>query len=225
MSSAPLFAMLLAGLAGGFGHCISMCGPLVVALSVGEPRQGFLHHLLYNLGRVTTYSILGAIVGLSGSFLVLTASIEQLQRAIMIAAGLSIIIMGLSTAEWLPLHQKMRCSRGDSFFQKMLVFFKAPRSIGTNYPMGVVLGFLPCGLTYTALLAAATAAMETETPFAGMLQGAIMMLLFGMGTAPAMIIVGKAVNTISNRMRKRYYRIASIIMIMTGAWFVVNGYY
>ena len=75
MSSAPLFAMLLAGLAGGFGHCISMCGPLVAALSVGEPRQGFLHHLLYNLGRVTTYSILGAIVGLSGSFLVLTASI------------------------------------------------------------------------------------------------------------------------------------------------------
>ena len=102
MSNAPLLAMLLSGLAGGFGHCISMCGPLVAAFSVGETRQGILHHLLYNLGRITTYTILGAIVGLSGSFLVLAASIEQLQRAIMIIAGLSIIIMGLSTAEWLP---------------------------------------------------------------------------------------------------------------------------
>ena len=99
MSSAPFLAILLAGLAGGFGHCISMCGPLVATLTFGEKRQGLLHHLLYNLGRVTTYGILGAIVGLSGSFLVLTtASIVQLQRVIMVIAGLSIILMGLSTA-------------------------------------------------------------------------------------------------------------------------------
>ena len=82
MTFAPLLAMLLSGLAGGFGHCISMCGPVVGALSVGETRKGILHILLYNLGRVTTYTILGAMVGLSGSFLVLTTSIEQLQRAI-----------------------------------------------------------------------------------------------------------------------------------------------
>ncbi len=80
-----------------------MCGPVVGALSVGETRKGVLHHLLYNLGRVTTYTILGGVVGLSGSFLLLAASIEPLQKAIMILAGLSIILMGLSTAEWLPL--------------------------------------------------------------------------------------------------------------------------
>ncbi len=224
MSNAPLLAMLLSGIAGGFGHCISMCGPLVAAFSVGETRQGILHHLLYNLGRVTTYTILGAIVGLSGSFLVLAASIEQLQRAIMIIAGLSIIIMGLSTAEWLPLLPTKSCNASSSLMQKIMVLFNAPRSIGAWYPMGVVLGFLPCGLTYTALLAAARSGMEAHHPVAGMLQGALMMMLFGIGTSPALILVGKVVNTISNRMRRWFYRVASIIMIATGVWFVVKGW-
>ncbi len=224
MSSAPFLAMLLAGFAGGFGHCISMCGPLVAAFSVGETRQGILHHILYNLGRITTYSILGAIVGFAGSFLVLTTSIEQLQRSIMVIAGLSIILMGLFTAEWLPLPQKKSCNPGSSLMQKILVFFKAPRSIGSYYPMGVVLGFLPCGLTYTALLTAARSGMEAKYPFAGMMQGSLMMMLFGIGTAPAMLLVGKVVNTISNSMRKRFYRVASIIMIVTGVWFVVKGW-
>ena len=222
---APLLAMLLSGLAGGFGHCISMCGPVVAAFTVGETRKGILHHLLYNLGRITTYTILGAMVGLSGSFLVLTASIESLQRAIMIIAGLSIIIMGLTTAEWLPLPSpKKGCSPGNSLMQKIMALFKAPRSLGAYYPMGIVLGFLPCGLTYTALLAAARAGMEAHHPFAGMLQGALMMMLFGIGTAPALILVGKVVNTISSKMRKWFYRLASVIMIATGVWFVVAGF-
>ena len=224
MTVAPLLAMLLSGIAGGFGHCISMCGPVVAALTVGETRKGVLHHLLYNLGRVTTYTILGGIVGLSGSFLVLTAAISEMQRAIMIIAGLSIILMGLSTAGWLPLPQKKSCTPGNSLFNKIMTLFKAPRSIGTYYPMGIVLGFLTCGLTYTALLAAARVGMESETPFAGLLQGAFMMLLFGIGTSPALILVGKVVNTISSKTRKWFYRIASLIMIATGVWFVVKGF-
>jgi uncharacterized protein len=225
MSSAPLLAMLLSGLAGGFGHCISMCGPVVAAFSVGETRQGVLHHLLYNLGRITTYTILGAIVGLSGSFLLLATAIEKFQNIITLLAGISIIMMGLATAEWLPLPKQFTsCSTGVSVIQRIMALFKAPRSIGTYYPMGIVLGFLPCGLTYTALLAAARAAMDAENPFAGMLQGALMMMLFGIGTAPALILVGKVVNTISNKTRKWFYRVASVIMIATGVWFVVSGW-
>jgi sulfite exporter TauE/SafE len=225
MSSAPLLAMLLSGITGGFGHCISMCGPVVAAFTVGKTRQGVLHQLLYNLGRITTYTILGAMVGLSGSFLLLAASIEHFQKAIVIIAGISIILMGLSTAEWLPLpKQNSRCSPGSRVMQKIMSLFKAPRSIGSYYPMGIVLGFLPCGLTYTALLASARAAMDAENPFAGMLQGALMMMLFGIGTAPALILVGKVVNTISNRTRKHFYQVASLIMIATGVWFVVSGW-
>ena len=105
-----------------------------------------------------------------------------------------------------------------------MALFKAPRSIGTYYPMGIVLGFLPCGLTYTALLAAARAAMGAENAFTGMLLGALMMMLFGIGTAPALILVGKVVNSISRRMRKWFYRVASVIMIATGVWFLVAGW-
>ena len=108
--------------------------------------------------------------------------------------------------------------------RNIMALFKAPRSIGAYYPMGIVLGFLPCGLTYTALLAAARAAMEAHHPFAGMMQGALMMLLFGTGTTPALILLGKVVNTISNRTRKHFYRIASLIMIATGVWFMVSGW-
>jgi len=225
MTIAPLLAMLLSGIVGGFGHCISMCGPIVGAFTVGETRKGALHHLLYNLGRITTYTILGGLVGLSGSFLVLAASIEHIQKAVMFIAGLSIIMMGLATAEWLPLPQKSsRCSTGGTLMQTIMALFKAPRSIGTYYPMGLVLGFLPCGLTYTALLAAARAAMVTHHPFAGMIQGALMMLIFGTGTAPALILLGKVVNTISNRTRRWFYRAASVIMIAAGVWFVVSGW-
>jgi len=225
MITPPLLAMLLSGLAGGFGHCISMCGPVVGALSVGETRKGLLHLLLYNLGRVTTYSILGGVVGLSGSFLLLAASIETLQRVIMIIAGISITLMGLSTAEWLPLPANNRnCTPGGHLMQKVMSLFRVPRSIGSYYPMGIVLGFLPCGLTYTALLASARAAMDAENPFAGMLMGALMMLLFGIGTAPALILVGKVVNTISQTTRKRFYRIASLIMIATGLWCSVSAW-
>ena len=66
--------------------------------------------------------------------------------------------------------------------------------------------------------------MEAKYPFAGMMQGSLMMMLFGIGTAPAMLLVGKVVNTISNSMRKRVYRVASIIMIMMGVWFVLKGW-
>ena len=224
MSSLYL-AMLLSGIAGGFGHCISMCGPVVASLTLGETRQGILHLLLYNLGRITTYTILGGIVGLSGSFLLLATSIEPLQKAIMVLAGLSIIVMGLATGEWLPIAKKFSsCGPTFPLIQKIMTLFKAPRSIDTYYPMGIVLGFLPCGLTYTALLAAARVGMESQTPFAGLLQGAFTMLLFGIGTAPALILVGKVVNSISSKTRQRFYRVASLIMIATGVWFVVSGW-
>ena len=225
MTTAPLLAMLFSGLAGGFGHCISMCGPVMGALTVGETRKGALHLLLYNLGRVTTYTILGGVAGLSGSFLWLAATIAPLQRAIMIIAGTSIILMGLANTEWLPLPKWGNvCAPLSPAIQKIMLLFKAPRSIGSYYPMGLVLGFLPCGLTYTALLAAARASMVTSNPFAGMLQGAFMMLLFGLGISPALLLVGKLVHTISNTTRKRFYRMASLIMIATGVWFVVEGW-
>ena len=222
MTSAFL-AILLSGIVGGFGHCISMCGPLVAAFSLGNTKTGMLQHLLYNIGRITTYTILGGLVGFSGSFLVLAASIQRIQTSIMVLSGISIIIMGMALAGWLPLSLKINSCDASPITNKIMAFFKAPKSVSAYYPIGIILGFLPCGLTYTALLTAARAGMEAQNPFSGMLHGAFMMLLFGTGTFPALILVGKVTHHISNKTRKRFYRIASLIMIATGISFVISA--
>lgn len=215
--------MFLTGLAGGFGHCIGMCGPVVAAYSLGEDKLRYLHHILYNLGRITTYMFMGAVVGLTGSFLVLTASIEKIQTAIMVLAGISIIVMGIAIGGWIPVRKSPGNSSWlSSSIGKTMELFKGPRTAGTYYPMGIVLGFLPCGLTYTALLAAARASMDAENHLAGMLQGAFMLLFFGLGTAPALLLVGRVINYLGTKARDRLYKLASLIMILTGVYFVVK---
>ena len=89
--------------------------------------------------------------------------------------------------------------------------------------MGVALGFLPCGLSYTALLAAARTGMEAPDHFTGMAQGGLMMLLFGLGTAPALLLVGTVASRISQASRERFYKLAGIIMIATGCWFIYGA--
>jgi hypothetical protein len=89
--------------------------------------------------------------------------------------------------------------------------------------MGLVLGFLPCGLVYTALLFAARAAMEAQNHFDGMLQGALMMLLFGLGTTPALLLVGRTASWLGEKARHRFYQVASLIMIATGIWFIIGA--
>ena len=215
--------MFLAGLAGGFGHCIGMCGPVVAAYSLGEDKLRYLHHVLYNLGRITTYMFMGAVVGLTGSFLVLTASIEKIQTAVMVLAGISIVVMGVAIGGWIPVRKSSGNSSWlSSVINKTMELFKGPRTAGTYYPMGVVLGFLPCGLTYTVLLAAARASMDAENHLAGMLQGAFMLLFFGLGTAPALLLVGRVINYLGTKVRDRLYKLASLIMILTGVYFVVK---
>ena len=216
--------MLVAGLFGGFGHCVGMCGPVVAALSLGETHRGFLHLLLYNLGRIMTYALLGALVGFTGSFLGLTSSISSFQTAVMAFSGLFIVLMGLASAGWLPFGKVLSvCSPAMPLIRNTMKLFSGPRSTGAWFPMGVVLGFLPCGLVYTALLTAVRAAMEAPDHFTGMATGGLLMLLFGIGTTPALLLVGKAADLLGETTRRRFYRLARLIMIATGIWFVIGA--
>ena len=218
-------AMLMAGIAGGFGHCIGMCGPVVASCSISDPRRGVLHHLLYNFGRVVTYTLLGALVGLTGSFLGIASSISAIQKGVMALAGLAIVMMGMATADWLPFGRTITTSTPlMPAIRKVMSLFNGQRSIGTYFPMGIVLGFLPCGLTYTALLAAARSAMEAHDHFEGMMRGGLMMLLFGLGTTPALLFVGSLAGRIGEKSRIRFYRLASLIMICTGIWFIIGAF-
>lgn len=222
----PLYPLFLAtGFTVGFGHCIGMCGPIVVSLSLNyKGERLLLAQLLYNLGRVVTYALLGALMGMSGSFTRVAQGLENIQKGILILAGLLIVAMGIGMGGWLGryhLFEKGYPLQG--FISQRFKRFSGRASNAGYFPLGMLLGLLPCGPVYTALIAAARAGMEAENAWAGGMHGLGLMLAFGLGTIPALILVGKLSDLGWLKRRALVYRIASILMIAVGIYFVVKG--
>jgi len=95
---------LTTGFVVGFGHCIGMCGPIVVSFSFNLKTKGVMApNLLYHAGRISTYAVLGGVMGATGTFTRITTGIGGLQKGAMIFAGLIIIVMGLGMSGWIPL--------------------------------------------------------------------------------------------------------------------------
>lgn len=217
--------LFASGLLGGFGHCAGMCGPVVatISLCLGEKRQS-APHLLYNLGRITAYSLAGGAAGLAGSFLVVASSLAPLQKAVAVGAGLLVVLLGLALGGWLP-GSALFSGTGDPprLLSRIARYAQESGGPGVFYPLGLILGFLPCGLVYAALVAAARAGMEAGSPAGGFLRGFLAMALFGAGTVPSLLIVGKAVGYLSARMRKGLYRASAAMVVLAGVIFVVRA--
>ena len=219
------FVLFSTGLAVGFGHCIGMCGPIVVSLSLGlKGRSVVVPHLLYNGGRITTYGLLGGVMGATGSFTRVVASIASLQKGVMIFTGILIVVMGLAMGGWIPLgvifgdyyNPQGVLSRG---FRKL----SEARSTGTYYPLGMLLGLLPCGPVYTALLAAARAGMETQSTLEGLLIGVGLMLSFGLGTVVALLLIAKLADLGWLKRGDVIYKISSVLMVIVGVYFIIKA--
>lgn len=217
--------MFTSGLFGGFGHCLGMCGPLVASYSVAFKGKNLVPHILYNLGRISTYTLLGGLVGMTGSFLGIAVHIQGFQRFIMIIAGILIVLMGIGLAGWFPFMPFLRNQEIFSlnFVQKLKSISLESLRIGSFYPLGIFAGFIPCGLTYTALITAARTGMEAENHFLGFLNGVTMMLLFGLGTMPALLLFGKIMSAIGAQMRQRLYRLSAILMVIMGIIFIARS--
>jgi sulfite exporter TauE/SafE len=224
-TEAIYFVLFTTGLAVGFGHCIGMCGPIVVSLSLSlKGRSVLVPHLLYNGGRITTYGLLGGVMGATGSFTRVVASIASLQKGVMILTGILIVVMGLAMAGWIPLGEIF----GDYYnpqgvlargFRKL----SEARSAATYYPLGMLLGLLPCGPVYTALLAAARAGMEAQSTFEGFLIGVGLMLSFGLGTVVALLLIAKLTDLGWLKRRDLIYKISSVLMVIVGVYFVIRA--
>ena len=216
---ASLPIALATGFLGGFGHCVAMCGPLVGALGISAPpgipaRRALLPQLAYHLGRVTTYGTVGAVMGLAGSFVNVAGRMAGWQDVVAVLAGALMVAMGLGAAcqsLWVRSAEGRLAGRLLSAVRK-LAGHEAPLRA---YPLGLVLGFLPCGLSYSAFAAAAA----TGSPVAGM----ALAMAFGAGTLPALLLAGAAVSALSFRARGLLHRAGGALVALLGVLFVLRG--
>ncbi|UCH22408.1 MAG: sulfite exporter TauE/SafE family protein [Deltaproteobacteria bacterium] len=225
-STEALYLIYLStGFTVGFGHCIGMCGPIVVSFTLNlRGRRVLIPHLLYNFGRIVTYTLIGGIMGATGSFTAVTANIAGLQKAVMVVAGLLIVIMGLAMSGWFPWGR----SFGDRYKPDGIVSagYRKLSSLKSTYvyfPLGLLLGLLPCGPVYTALIGAARAGMEVQTPLKGIFIGMGLMAAFGGGTVPALVLVAKLADLGWLKSKEIIYRISSVLMILVGVYFIVRA--
>lgn len=215
--------MAATGLAGGFGHCLGMCGPIVIAYTSAYRIGGLMPHVLYALGRITTYAMLGAAAGFAGSLVPLAAPTMDIQRWVMAATGALVMLMGLGMAGRGPILRAIeRMAPSMPLVNRARAFFGSGLTRGAYYPLGVVMGFIPCGLVYTALVASARAAMDLAGP-GGIARGTLMMLAFGIGTLPAMLMAAGASTLLSARLRAGVSGVGAGMMIAAGAVFMMRA--
>jgi len=211
MSEPPYLALLLIGLLGGT-HCIGMCGGIVGALSMGGPARLSLH-LAYNLGRVTSYATAGAIAGalgqagmaLSGQW-PLRSILYMLANLMLIALGL--YLMGVTRALAFSERAGQQLWR---HLQPLSRRYLPARTAAQAFPLGLLWGWLPCGLVYSALATALTSGSVWH--------GAGLMLVFGVGTLPNLLFAGLLAARLQAYARQPMVRMLSGLLILGfGVW-------
>lgn len=207
---ALLGSAVMFGLLGG-GHCIGMCGGLMGALSLGikNPQHRGRLLLAYNLGRIASYAVAGLLTGLLGHAVANGPGAIVLR----VIAALLLIAMGLYLAGWWNgLTHIERLGRGlwrylQPLATRLLPITSLPRAL----LVGALWGWLPCGLVYSILL---WAAIQGNA-----LTSAALMLAFGLGTLPVLLLTGLAAERTRTLLRKRGLRMAGGLLVMLfGVW-------
>jgi len=207
---------------GSLGHCVGMCGGFVIAYTTAkvDPERGKLWggtaHLAYNLGRVFSYMIIGALFGYLGSIMLISKS---LHGALYIGVGIFMILMGISLSGNLRFLTSIELSLTQfTFFRKLFGRLIHSKSLGSFFLLGMLNGFLPCGLVY---FFAATAA-ATGSPF----WGAIVMAIFGLSTVPVMFGLGTVAGFLkSSSFRILMIKLASVVIVLYGLYLTYKGYW
>ncbi|MGF1639790.1 MAG: sulfite exporter TauE/SafE family protein [Rhodospirillales bacterium] len=212
-------SLFVAGLLGSATHCIGMCGPFVLAQTsarleacpAAEMRE--FHRLAgaalvpYHLGRATTYAGLGVLAAAVASGIIAVTGLRWLSAVLLLLAALFFLGYALSrwrvTIRWLS-------SGGGSWWSREIGSRVRPlfdRPVGIRgYVLGVALGFLPCGLLYGALAAAAASGEA--------LAGGLAMIAFAAGTVPALLAVGLAGHVAGRHWQGVIVRATSVLMVV-----------
>lgn len=218
-----MLALFMLGLM-GTGHCIGMCGPLVVALPGQTGRSSA--HLAYHCGRLITYGIIGGVMGAAGSGLIGLASavganplvwISRVQVSISLLAGVFLLFFGLSRLGFIaePRWLAIAVPSHMPGWGRLISGTAAQRSNLDLFLMGLILGGLPCGLSYAAFAKALSGARVSS--------GAAMALIFGLGTLPGLLAVGAGAAVFLNRFRQQADILAGLIMLGMAAMLMVKA--
>jgi sulfite exporter TauE/SafE len=195
----------------GSVHCIGMCGPL--AFGVPSVRDKWwliiVDKVIYNVGRVITYSFLGFVIGLLGKQL----WVYGLQQGVSLASGLLIIAAGFSRVFKIGVKNNVLMSKLFLPVNRLLNY-ALQQHLG-HFIVGLLNGFLPCGFVYLAL----AGAINTDSPIAS----AHFMFWFGVGTFPLMLIATLSFGFIGPLLRRRINKAMPYLMICLGCWFVLRG--
>lgn len=214
---AELVAVFTAGLLSS-AHCIGMCGGLAAALGATEQplTSSIPRHLLYGVGRITTYSFLGAVGGFAGLYLSrYDTTLLTVQQAFSVSAGVLMLFVGASAMGLLRVRRLKAMGLSELFAPIFSHFLNARRWSGF-YLAGIANGFLPCGLVY-AFLAEAVAV-------GGVSRGAAVMAAFGLGTMPAMTFIGCGSTLLAHRMRAHVFRVAGAFIMVFGVATIVRAF-
>jgi sulfite exporter TauE/SafE len=207
------------GLTGGV-HCVGMCGGIVGTLTLGLPQERrrrissmMPNQLAYNLGRIISYVVAGGIMGGVGLLLVQFMPVYVAQRLLLVLAGTIMILLGFYLAGWWMVLNRVE-RLGNRLWQRIeplsrkLLPVRSPKQA---LMVGIIWGWIPCGLVYSMLIHAVSAG--------GVLEGAALMLAFALGTLPPLLAMGVLAGAAARLARSvTARRIAGILVILFGLY-------
>ena len=201
-------------------HCVAMCGPIVLTYSVAAntsaDRRSMLRlHLAYNAGRTITYTLLGAAAGLAGGAMGWVGRFAGMENIAAILAGSAMVLTGVALLGFIP---GVRAWSGFSMPGRLLHpvgKLISSNSPGAKFALGLLMGFLPCGMIYAALMKAIGEAT--------LLGGALSMLTFSIGTSLALLAVGLGASAATRKLARWGTAISAVTVLVIGALLIARG--
>ncbi|MCP4547493.1 MAG: sulfite exporter TauE/SafE family protein [bacterium] len=216
-----LWAAFGIGLTTSLGHCIGMCGPIITTFSLAQGRtdrqlSSLLPALIvYHLGRVNSYAIIGLVLGLIASAAQATGPTPLVRGWLFLIAGLFMLMMGLGLLGWLPTARFLESNALGRMIAEKFLGLLGTSSLMGRYLLGLANGFLPCGPVY----AVAAVALTAPTP----LHGAGTMGMFGLGTIPVLLFIGLGVGRLTPTLQRRFNILAAILVLIVGLEFLFRA--
>lgn len=208
-----LYTAIILGLMSSF-HCIGMCGPIAMMLPVDRDNEAkkVVQILVYHVGRITAYASLGLVFGILGKGFFLAGIQQQLSIFVGVIMILIAIVPEKELAKYnlsKPVYKviaKVKTSLGSQFKNK---------SFKSLFTIGLLNGYLPCGMVYAALFG--SLAMQNISA------GILYMVLFGLGTAPLMSLIVLVSNFVTMPVRNKMQKIIPFVTIFIGILFIIRG--